>query len=86
MLEWIFLLLVREYRRIKICCAYTLRVLASWAQLDSHEDIMRHAFNAEGADMYYALRSYDVMEKLSKEESVHSHIGLIQHSVIIVVV
>ena len=51
-----------------------------WAQLDSHEDIMRHAFNAmrKGADMYYTLRSYDVMEKLSKEGiPVHSHIGLI---------
>jgi len=51
-----------------------------WAQLDSHEDIMKHAFNAmrNGADMYYTLRSYDVMEKLSKEGiPVHSHIGLI---------
>ena len=51
-----------------------------WAQLDSHEDIMSHAFNAmrNGADMYYTLRSYDVMEKLSKEGiPVHSHIGLI---------
>ena len=44
------------------------------------EDIMSHAFNAmrNGADMYYTLRSYDVMEKLSKEGiPVHSHIGLI---------
>ena len=51
-----------------------------WAQLDTHEDIMSHAFNAmrNGADMYYTLRSYDVMEKLSKEGiPVHSHIGLI---------
>ena len=41
---------------------------------------MSHAFDAmrNGADMYYTLRSYDVMEKLSKEGiPVHSHIGLI---------
>ncbi len=52
----------------------------TWAQLDSHEDIMSHAFKSmrNGADMYYTLRSYDVMEKLSKEGiPVHSHIGLI---------
>ena len=51
-----------------------------WAQLNSHEEIMSHAFSAmrKGADMYYTLRSYDVMEKLSKEGiPVHSHIGLI---------
>ena len=51
-----------------------------WAQLDSHDEIMTHAFSAmrKGADMYYTLRSYDVMEKLSKEGiPVHSHIGLI---------
>lgn len=51
-----------------------------WAQLNSHDEIMTHAFSAmrKGADMYYTLRSYDVMEKLSKEGiPVHSHIGLI---------
>jgi len=51
-----------------------------WAQLNSHDEIMSHAFDAmrKGADMYYTLRSYDVMEKLSKEGiPVHSHIGLI---------
>ncbi len=53
---------------------------ATWAQFDSNKEIMAHAFNSmrRGADMYYTLRSYDVMEMLSKEGiPVHSHIGLI---------
>ena len=53
---------------------------ATWAQFGSDEEIMSHAFESmrKGADMYYTLRSYDVMEKLSKEGiPVHSHIGLI---------
>lgn len=49
-------------------------------QLDSTQDIMDHAFQMlrKGADMYYTLRSYDVIETLSKEGiPVQSHIGLI---------
>ncbi len=53
---------------------------STWAQFDSNEEIMAHAFNAmrRGADMYYTLRSYETMEMMSKEGiPVQSHIGLI---------
>ena len=53
---------------------------ATWAQFDSNEEIMAHAFDAmrRGADMYYTLRSYETMEMMSKEGiPVQSHIGLI---------
>jgi len=53
---------------------------SSWAQFGSNEEIMAHAFDAmrRGADMYYTLRSYEVMELMAKEGiPVQSHIGLI---------
>ena len=53
---------------------------SKWAQFGSNEEILADAFDSmmRGADMYYTLRSYDVMEKMSKEGiPVHSHIGLI---------
>ena len=53
---------------------------SKWAQFGSNEEILADAFNAmlKGADMYYTLRSYEIMEKMSKEGiPVHSHIGLI---------
>ena len=53
---------------------------SKWAQFGSNEEIMADAFDAmmKGADMYYTLRSFDVMEMMSKEGiPVHSHIGLI---------
>ncbi len=53
---------------------------STWAQFDSNEEIMAHAFDAmrRGADMYYTLRSYETMEMMSKEGiPVQSHIGLI---------
>lgn len=53
---------------------------STWAQFGSTQEIMNHAFDLmrNGADMYYTLRSYDVMESLSKEGiPVQSHIGLI---------
>ena len=53
---------------------------STWAQFGSNEEIIEHAFESmrRGADMYYTLRSYEVMEKLAKEGvPVHSHIGLI---------
>ena len=53
---------------------------STWAQFGSNEEIIAHAFESmrRGADMYYTLRSYEVMEKLAKEGvPVHSHIGLI---------
>ena len=46
----------------------------------SNDEIVADAFDAmlKGADMYYTLRSYEVMERMAKEGiPVHSHIGLI---------
>lgn len=53
---------------------------SSWAQFGSDEEIIAHAFEAmrRGADMYYTLRSFDVMERMAREGiPVQSHIGLI---------
>lgn len=53
---------------------------STWAQFGSDDEIVDHAFDAmrRGADMYYTLRSFDVMERLAKEGiPVQSHIGLI---------
>ena len=53
---------------------------SSWSQFGSDDEIVAHAFEAmrRGADMYYTLRSYDVMERLAHEGiPVQSHIGLI---------
>ena len=53
---------------------------STWAQFGSDDEIVAHAFEAmrNGADMYYTLRSFDVMERLANEGiPVQSHIGLI---------
>ena len=53
---------------------------STWVQFGSTQEIMDHAFEMmrKGGDMYYTLRSYDVMEALAKEGiPVQSHIGLI---------
>ena len=53
---------------------------STWAQFGTPHEILDHAFDMmrKGADMYYTLRSYDVMEMLAKEGiPVQSHIGLI---------
>ncbi|MBV7394491.1 3-methyl-2-oxobutanoate hydroxymethyltransferase [Mameliella sediminis] len=53
---------------------------STWAQFGSDDDIVAHAFEAmrRGADMYYTLRSFDVMERMAREGiPVQSHIGLI---------
>lgn len=53
---------------------------SKWAQFGSNDEIVADAFDAmlKGADMYYTLRSYEVMERMAKEGiPVHSHIGLI---------
>lgn len=53
---------------------------STWAQFGSTAEIMDHAFDMmrKGGDMYYTLRSYDVMEALAREGiPVQSHIGLI---------
>ncbi len=53
---------------------------STWAQFGTTGEILDHAFEMMrlGGDMYYTLRSYDVMETLAKEGiPVQSHIGLI---------
>jgi 3-methyl-2-oxobutanoate hydroxymethyltransferase len=53
---------------------------SSWSQFGNPDEILDHAFDMmrKGGDMYYTLRSYDVMEMLSNEGiPVQSHIGLI---------
>ncbi|MEM7193324.1 MAG: 3-methyl-2-oxobutanoate hydroxymethyltransferase [Pseudomonadota bacterium] len=53
---------------------------STWSQFGDPKDILEHAFDMmrKGGDMYYTLRSYEVMEMLAKEGiPVQSHIGLI---------
>ena len=53
---------------------------STWAQFGSDDEIVADAFDAmrRGADMYYTLRSFDVMERMAREGiPVQSHIGLI---------
>ncbi len=53
---------------------------STWAQFGSDEEIVAHAYEAmrRGADMYYTLRSYEVMERMARDGiPVQSHIGLI---------
>ena len=53
---------------------------STWVQFSQAHEILDHAFDMmrKGGDLYYTLRSYDVMEMLSKEGiPVQSHIGLI---------
>lgn len=53
---------------------------STWAQLGTDDEILSHAVDlmGRGADMYYTLRSFDLMEKLANEGiPVQSHIGLI---------
>ena len=53
---------------------------SSWSQFGSDDEIVAHAFESmrRGADMYYTLRSFNVMERMAKEGiPVQSHIGLI---------
>lgn len=57
-----------------------LGLSSGWAQFGSAAEIMDHAFDMfrKGADSYYTLRSFEIMEMLSKEGiPVQSHIGLI---------
>ncbi len=53
---------------------------STWSQFGTTSEILDHAFEMmrRGGDMYYTLRSYDVMETLAREGiPVQSHIGLI---------
>ena len=57
-----------------------LGVGSTWSQFGTTDEILSHAFEmmTGGADMYYTLRSFDVMETLANEGiPVQSHIGLI---------
>lgn len=57
-----------------------LGVGSTWSQYGTADEILAHAVEmmGKGADMYYTLRSYDVIEKLANEGiPVQSHIGLI---------
>lgn len=64
----------------KIAPTHFTRVGSKWAQFGSNEEILADAFEAmrRGGDMYYTLRSYEIMETMSREGiPVQSHIGLI---------
>ena len=53
---------------------------STWAQFGSDDEIIAHAYEAmrNGADMYYTLRSFDVMERMARDGiPVQSHIGLV---------
>ncbi len=53
---------------------------STWSQFGTTSEILDHAIEMmrRGGDMYYTLRSYDVLETLAKEGiPVQSHIGLI---------
>jgi len=53
---------------------------STWAQFGTSDEILSHAVDhmGRGADMYYTIRSYEVIEKLANEGiPVQSHIGLI---------
>jgi len=53
---------------------------STWKQFGTPDEILGHAIDlmGRGGDMYYTLRSYDVLELLAKEGiPVQSHVGLI---------
>ncbi|MBV6650557.1 MAG: 3-methyl-2-oxobutanoate hydroxymethyltransferase, partial [Hoeflea sp.] len=53
---------------------------STWAQFGSDDEIVAHAYETmrSGADMYYTLRSFGVMERMARDGiPVQSHIGLI---------
>ena len=69
---------IEEVRRI--APTHFTGVGSTWAQFGSDDEIVAHAYEAmrNGADMYYTLRSYRVMERMSRDGiPVQSHIGLI---------
>ena len=64
----------------KIAPHHFMGVGSTWSQFGNPDEILDHAFDMmrKGGDMYYTLRSFEVMEMLSKEGiPVQSHIGLI---------
>lgn len=64
----------------EIAPAHFMGVGSTWKQFGTTDEILAHAVDlmGRGADMYYTLRSFDVMERLANEGiPVQSHIGLI---------
>ncbi|MEM7272011.1 MAG: 3-methyl-2-oxobutanoate hydroxymethyltransferase [Actinomycetota bacterium] len=64
----------------RIAPDHFMGVGSTWRQFGTGDEILAHAIDAmgRGADMYYTLRSLDVMEQLANEGiPVQSHIGLI---------
>ncbi|MFT5504675.1 MAG: 3-methyl-2-oxobutanoate hydroxymethyltransferase [Gammaproteobacteria bacterium] len=69
---------IEEFR--EIAPHHFIGVGSTWSQFGNPDEILDHAFDMmrKGGDMYYTLRSYEVMEMLSREGiPVQSHIGLI---------
>jgi 3-methyl-2-oxobutanoate hydroxymethyltransferase len=69
---------IEEVRRV--APHHFMGVGSTWSQFGNASEILDHAFDMmrKGGDMYYTLRSYEVMEMLAKEGiPVQSHIGLI---------
>ncbi len=69
---------IEEVRRV--APHHFMGVGSTWSQFGQQNEILDHAFDMmrKGGDMYYTLRSYEVMEMLAKEGiPVQSHIGLI---------
>jgi 3-methyl-2-oxobutanoate hydroxymethyltransferase len=64
----------------QVAPGHFMGVGSTWAQFGTTAEILDHAFDMmrKGGDMYYTLRSFEVMETLAKEGiPVQSHIGLI---------
>ena len=64
----------------QVAPGHFMGVGSTWSQFGTTAEILDHAFEMmrKGGDMYYTLRSYEVMETLAKEGiPVQSHIGLI---------
>jgi len=64
----------------EIAPSHFMGVGSTWKQFGTPDEILAHAVDlmGKGGDMYYTLRSYDVIEMLAKEGiPVQSHIGLI---------
>ena len=64
----------------QIAPSHFMGVGSTWKQFGTPDEILAHAVDlmGKGGDMYYTLRSYDVIELLAKEGiPVQSHIGLI---------
>ncbi len=69
---------LEECRRI--APSHFMGIGSTWKEFGTADEILAHAVDlmGRGGDMYYTLRSYEVIEKLANEGiPVQSHIGLI---------